>query len=771
MSFSTVFDERSASDESSASWRQHQRERRLAGQGLVLTPPAPDDERELAGYLHLVVDHWRALAGVSGAVLFVAVLFALLLPPVFEASMLIYVEEATPSNSRNALNDVASLFDTKKAASAEMELLRSRAVLGPTVERLGLAIEARPDRPAVLVALLPAGLLANLPASLPAWLRAPGLERTLQAPAVEVMQLDLPPAWRGRSLQLKAQAGGAFEVAEAHSGMRAGGMVGQLLTVATPVGALTLKVARLQGRPGDRFVLSRLSQMAAISSLQRDLKIAEQGRQSGVIEVRFEAASAERAGAVLREVGRAYLAQNLLHKSEEAEKSLAFLDAQLPKLKAKLEHAESDYNNFRHANGSVDFAEDAKLSLMQAAAAQTRRGELLQRRTELLARFTARHPMVVAVTGQIADLDRQQAALARHMKQLPLLEQEAGRLGREIKVNTDLYTALANTAQQLRIVSVGKVGNVRLVDAPMVDDEAVRPHRKTIVACGALLGVLAGLAAVLLRKNLQGGVDDPLRIEALLGARVVSVSVPHSAAQARLARRAARHGAVPLLARDAPADGAVEALRSFRAALRFALPHFKNNVILFAGPTSGMGKSFISANFALLLAASGKRVLLIDADLRNGCLHQAFGVPRGEGLFEAASGAVPSARSLVREVAARVDLLSTGNSACARPDPLLQVEIGCLLESLRVHYDLVLVDSPPVLALADPLVIGAHAGAVFLVVRAGVSTMREIAAAVKRFNQAGIAPAGIVFNDVKPRLSHYGYRYAYRQVGQLEFAA
>ncbi|WP_426109813.1 GNVR domain-containing protein [Massilia sp. PWRC2] len=751
MRFSSAPDERSAHD------RPPQRERRRARTGVVLTGSSADDESELAAYLNLLVDHWRLLALVCGTTVLVALLFALLLPPVFEASMLIYVEEATPSNSRNALNDVASMFDTKQAASAEMELLRSRAVLGPTVERLGLAIEARPDQPAVLTAL--AALQRVL---------GPGLFGT--PAAIEVAQLELPAAWSGRPLRLTAQGGGTFAVLEPRSGVLAQGRVGQRLTVSTADGTLALKVAQLDGAAGSAFVLGRLSSMAAIAALRRDLKISEQGRQSGIIEVKFEAEAPATAYAVLREVGRQYLAQNLRHKSEEAEKSLAFLDAQLPKLKANLERAESDYNNFRRTHGSVDFVEDSKLSLMQAVAAQTRRSELEQRRTELLTRFTSRHPMVIAVTGQIADLDRQQASVAAHMKQLPLLEQEAGRLGRDIKINTDLYTALANTAQQLRIVAVGKVGNVRLVDVPMVDEDAVRPHRKTIVACGAVLGVLAGLAAVLLRKNFSGSVDDPLRIEALLGARVVSASIPHSTAQARLARRAARHGTAALLAREQSADGAVEALRSFRAALRFLLPQFKNNVIMFAGPTSGVGKSFISANFALVLAASGKRVLLIDADLRNGCVHQVFGVARGDGLFEAASGAVQSARTPVRQVCSNLDLLTTGSPSGARADPMLPVDIGALLESLRVHYDLVLVDSPPVLALADPLVIGSHAGAVFLVVRSGKSTAREIADAVKRLNGAGIAPAGIVFNDVKPRLSYYGYNYVQRYGGQLEFA-
>ncbi len=743
------------------------RERRTAPPGVVLSTPIQDEEREFAVYANMVRDHWRLVAAVFAVVLAAAVLMALLLRPVYEASMLIYVEEATPSTSRNALNDVASMFDTKKAASAEMELLRSRAVAGATVERLRLTITAQPDYFPVL-----GKFMRNLQ---PGRLSTPGVfgmgGQVWGSEAIEVSRFELPSAWLRRSFRLIAQGKGGYLLVEPFSQRRFQGRVGELLLLNTSSGPLALQVDRLDGKPGAAFVLSRTSTIAATTTLQRDLKITEQGRQSGVIEVKYEANSPETAHDVLAEVGRQYMAQNLRHKSEEAEKSLAFLDTQLPKLKANLERAESEYNNFRHVHGTVDFAEEAKLSLARADAARTRRSELVQRRTELLTRFTTRHPMVVGVSGQIADLDRQQAATADHIKTLPLLEQEAGRLGREIKVNTDLYTALANTAQQLRIVSVGKVGNVRLVDAPVVDDEPVRPHRKLIVISGAMLGLLAGLAAVLLRKNFGGAVDDPLRVEALLGARVVAASIPHSVGQAELARRGERAGKSQLLALDQPGDGAIEALRSFRASLRFSMPHFHNNVIMFAGPTSGMGKSFISANFAAVLAAGGKRVLLVDGDLRNGCLHQLFGVARGQGLSEAASGAVPPGQALVRSVVPNLDLMTTGSLAGRQSEPLLQVDIGAMLELLRGHYDLVLIDSPPVLALSDALVIGSHAGAVFLVVRAGVSTAREIAEAVKRLNQAGIAPAGIVFNDVKPRLSHYGYKYAYNQVGQLEFAA
>src|SRR5450830_371209 len=121
------------------------RERRLAPPAVGLPPPLADDESEFAAYAHMLRDHWRLVAGVWLAVFLAAVLVAVLARPVYQASMLIYVEETAPNTAHNALNDVAAMFETKKAASAEMELLRSRAVVGATVERLRMSIDARPD--------------------------------------------------------------------------------------------------------------------------------------------------------------------------------------------------------------------------------------------------------------------------------------------------------------------------------------------------------------------------------------------------------------------------------------------------------------------------------------------------------------------------------------------------------------------------------------------------------------------------------------------------
>jgi tyrosine-protein kinase Etk/Wzc len=723
------------------------RRRAVSKQRIAAPPPAPEEDPVgLAALLQVLRDNLKLVGAITVAVTLIALAYALLARPVYEASMLIHVEESNPNGSKNALNEMASMFETKKAVTAEIELLRSRTVVAPAVERLKLYISARPDAVPLIGRLLPNARQAG--------------------EQIDVPLFDVPPAMYNRDFAITSEGGERFSVYEARS-IIFYGLVGQVLRANTPAGPVELRVARLSGQPGARFVVSRSSLMASIKKLQRELIVSEQGKQSGVIEVRLEGGNAELVNAVLLEIGQQYMAQNMGRKSEEAEKSLAFLEQQLPKLKARLEKAESEYNAFRNANGTIDFAEEARLSLQQAAAAKLRRTELMQKRTELLTRFTLYHPTVAAVTGQLQQLEQESVDISRHIKTLPLLEQDSLRLSREIKLNTDLYTSLANTAQQLRVVSVGKVSNVRMVDPPMVTYEPVRPHRMSVTVAGALCGLLLGACVALVRRHLAGRVDDPVRIEKLLGSRVVYASIPHSAAQARLDKRGAVAGRQRLLALDWPNDGAIESLRSFRASLQFSMPRFDNNVIMFAGPTSNLGKSFVSANFAAVMAAGGKRVLLVDADVRNGHLHQYFGAQRMPGLCEALDAAIPFGQAIRRDVLPGLDFISTGCLPADRPDFFIRSGVGAMLASVSGHYDVVLVDSAPILALADSLVIGSLAGAVFLVVRAGVSTEREITESIKRLNQAGVSPCGIVFNDVNLRLSGYGYKYAYPQTQRL----
>jgi len=751
----------------------HPQRRALQIAGAPLPQRSVADEAlDLRHHLDALRAQRWLIALVALACLLAALLYAFIARPVYEANMLFHVEEGNPNASRNILNDVSSLFDTKKEAVAEMELLRSRAVIEPAVLRLRLDLDAAPRYLPLLgrwlhdwqgAPLLPPGVFGYGGFG---W----GGER------IAIGAFAPPPALLGHVFVLTAGVGGYYQLRSGEEeGVAASGRVGAPLTLATPQGLLSLTVQHLSALPGTEFRLLRMTPQAAVERVQQAMTVSEQGRQSGVIAVRLRGEAPQLVRDTLDEIGREYLRQNRARKVEEAERSLAFLDAQLPELKQQLEHSEDQYSRFRQQHGTVDLAEEARISLQRVAAARQRRSDLEQKRTELLARYTREHPIVQGVTAQLRGVDREIAEALQRIEGLPALEQDATRMAREIKVNTELYTALANTAQQLRLMSAGQVSNVRLVDAPVAPDRPLRPNRPLIIGAGAGVGLLLGCLAALARDYWTGGIRDPQRMEQLLGAGVVHAVVPHSSAQDALDRNARRRGRgaagepgpQTLLAAAAPDDVAVEALRVFRTTLLHALPGFKNKAVMLSSPLPGQGKSFLTANLAAVIAASGKRVLLVDADWRNGSLHRCFGVSHSPGLSDAVLEQAPLERVVHAGVLPNLDFLATGSVPSGGAEFLMHSGLGAVLARADALYDVILLDPPPVLALADALVIGARAGAVFLVVRSGVNGQTDILESVRRLNQADAPLHGVIFNDLHLRLGSYGYRYRDSDVQRL----
>lgn len=711
---------------------------------------APDDGGpDLKGYLHTLHDNRWLIGGITAAITLVALLYALLAKPVYEADLMIHVEEESPNASKNILSEASSLFETKKAAIAEMELLRSRMVVSRAVDNLQLYIQVEP-----IYFPVAGQWFANRSGDA---LSTPGLFGqggwVWGGERADVSVFDVPDGWLNREFLVTALRDNRYRFSGGGKQLVFDGTVGQRYRVPTPEGLVEIKVDRLYARPGAQFRLKRMSRLGTVQAIQTALVITEQGKQSGIIEVKLQGDNAKRINNLLTEVGREYMRQNLARKTEEAEKSLSFLNQQLPILKRQLEQSEDRYNQFRNAHATVDLREEARMSLEQAAAARARRIELMQKKAELLARFTEDHPVMAALNRQRREVEQEIEQINARIKSLPVLEQDEARLTRDIKVNTDLYTALSNTAQQLRLISVGRVSNVRMIDAPIAPEKPIKPNRPLIVALAIITGVLLGTLIAFARKALRGGIDAPDKIERLLRARVVYASIPHSSHQARLNRKLRRDtGALPLLAQLMPEDPAIESLRGFRAALQFSMPHLKNNIVMLAGPTRALGKSFIAANFAAVMAASGKRVLLVDADLRHGHLHRYFCVGRERGLSRCIAGALSVEEIIHHDVLDKLDFIPTGELPANRAEFLLHLNFGSLLQTVSAQYDLVLLDAPPLLAVADALMIGAHAGAVFILARAGVTTESQINESIKRLNHAGMAPQGVLFNDMALRL-------------------
>jgi tyrosine-protein kinase Etk/Wzc len=732
----------------------------------VTVAPAADDEVSFAGYIDTLRDHRRLIASIAFAVTLIGIVYAYTAKPTYETNLLIHVEEGSQRESKNILGDIGAMFDSKTAAATEMELLRSRLVVSRAIDNLHLYISAGPK-------YFP--WVGNWIARQNKGLTAPGLfglgGYAWGSESINVPQFNVPEALQNLNFIITAEANGRYRLRQNEKNLDLKGQVGVPLETGTEFGPISLRIDQINARPGAQFNLVRSSRLSMIENIQTGLVVAELGKQSGVISAALQGDNPQFVSSVLNEIGREYMRQNAYRKTEEAQKSLSLLDVQLPDLKRQLEQSEAKLNSFRNQNGTIDLGEEAKLSLQQSSAAKLRKIDLEQRRTDLLNRFTSDHPAVIGINNQIRAINAELQSTAAHIRTLPVLEQDVLRLSRDVKVNTDLYTALLNTAQQLRLVTLGKGSNVRLVDTPVAPEKPISPNRPKVIAGALLMGLLLGVLTAFARKAVRGRIDDPSDIEKILGVPVF-VTIPHSKMQADLFDEVGSNSKrLPLLARSAPTDVAIESLRNFRAALQFSLARSKSNIVLIAGPTSGMGKTFVSVNLAALLAASGKRVLLIDADFRNGHLHRYFELGRQSGLSDYLSGAARLEQVLKHHVIENLDFISTGSLPPSPAELLLRPALGNLLKTVSGQYDVVLIDATPILPVADTLIIGAHVGSIFLMSRAGVSTPGEIAESIKRLAHAGLAPKGVLFNDLSLRPGRYGYGYKYGHYRQAVYVS
>ena len=393
--------------------------------------------------------------------------------------------------------------------------------------------------------------------------------------------------------------------------------------------------------------------------------------------------------------------------------------------------------------------------------------EAQQKRKELETRFTAQHPSVQALDNQIQALQREIGGLDGKAKAFPTTQQDLLRLTRDVKVNNELYTNLLNSFQQLRLVKEGKVGNVRIVDTAVAPERPVKPQRGLALAMSGVLGLLAGLGLAFLRNSLKPGIKSADELEQALGLHVFA-TVPKSAVQQQLAVDiVAKKPGVHLLAAVKPDEPAIESLRSLRTALQFAMLDARNNIVLITGPTPGIGKSFTSANFAAVLAVAGKRVLLIDGDMRKGHIHQFFGMERGMGLSEVIAGSQTLAQVLHRQLLPGLDFVSTGTTPPNPAELLMAPSVQQLLQGAGQQYDIVIIDTPPVLAVADTAVLAPQAGTVFLIARSEITSLGEVQESLKRLTQAGVAVKGAIFNglDLSKRRYGQGYGYGYKRYG------
>lgn len=740
----------------------------------ALPPPTPlpvrplyveqlRSELNLEEILSTLLDRkWWILAAVVLA-LGAGAAWAFTSAPIYKADGLVQVEER-PSVAPG-LEELSEIFGSgsRSGASTEIELIRSRRVIASVVEDLKLDIVATPK----YLPFFGAALARRWKGTGLAEARF-GLDHLAWGgEQIVVERFEVPAALEGQRFRLVAGENGTFELLA--SGGDDAVLEGVVGAPASGTDSVEILVSKLVARPGTEFRLTRVSRVRTSLDLLSHLSVSERGNGTGVITLSLMGENADQIRKVLDGIMHAYVRQNIERRAEVAEKTLEFINAQLPGQKAALEEAERKLNEYQRKSGKMDLSLEANAIVNRSAEVEASLSQLNLERLSLRQSYTESHPIIVALDKKIEQVRRAKRTIEADARLLPETELNSMRLIRDVKVANELFVQMLTTAQELRLAKSGTIGNVRVVDPAIIVPGTYGPSTQRILSYALLIGLFLGTGTALFHRRLTGGgVEDPELLERAVGLPVFA-SVPHSEKQEAMSRESLRtRQAMRPLARLDGADLAIESVRSLRTSLQFALASSRNNVVMIGGSRPGVGKSFIAINLAYAIADAGRSVLLVDGDLRKGQLHRYFARKREGGFSELVCGTAS-----IEEVTQRTDSpnLSFVSSGRIPPNPseiLSSERFDSVVHQLSKRHELVIIDAPPILAVTDAVLLSRAAGVNLIVLKAGLHPLREITATVNRLQQSGCRPNGFVFNSVpiRPRMYGYGsgygkYRYHY----------
>ena len=715
-----------------------------------------EDTIDLKELFFSLIAQWKVIALCIILSLICALLYLRITPPSYSTDALILVEDGKSAASAALLGNLGSLAGgagAKSPADAEIEILNSRLILGQVIKNLNLNILIKDDQSSLFNRLTSQDKIkVNYTPE--------AVNYSRNHSTLLIKKLDVPSFYEDKPLVLSFVGTDQFNLSYKDEIVFKGGLNNTNQSM-TNQGLWNIQI-NAKNNTKQTFTIQKLSLPTAMGFVAANYTASEKGKMTGVIGLSYSGTDKETITAILNNILSVYSAQNIERKTLESKQTLSFLDKQLPELKKQLEESEIQFNKFREQYNTVDITQESELMLKQNVEMERMRIELKQKQAEYSAKYTPNHPLMSEINAQLAAIDQKTTELNQSIKRLPETQRLYLQLYRDVKVNTELYTSLLNSYQQLKIAKAGEIGNVRIIDTAVEPVKPVKPRQLIILILSIFVGGFIGVLFALLRNMLSSGIKDTSRIENELDLPVYA-TVPHSPIQESRVQLLKKKKNISILAVKNSEDIAIESLRSIRTTIHFALNNAKNNIIAVSGPAPEIGKSFISTNLAAIFAQGNKKVLLLDADIRRGYLHKYFDHDVSPGLTEYLTSQSSIEQCIIHSgTVPNLDFFPRGKNQGNASEMLSSDRFSELLAQLSQQYDHIIIDTPPVLAVTDGIIISQFVGVNLVVARYAKTQMKELELTINRFEQAGTKVNGIILNDVQSSAGgNYGYNYAY----------
>ena len=719
-----------------------------------------DDEIDLVELVNTVINGKWLIIFLAITAFVISYLYAHSLSSSYKADSLLRVE--SQKSTIPNIEELASWNRDENVAGTEIEMIKSRKVLGKAVEDLKLDIIAQPKK------LRHFSNLFNRFFSSSDTQKPPSLwgnfdkwsnKYAWSNEKITVDQLNLPPEWKDTSLTLISKHNDNF-ILKYEDDVLLTGTVGRISH--SEDRSMSILISTLIGTPGTEFTVSKTSKRIAIQSLQNRIQIEEKGLKNyytGMVSLSLTGSDENKIKNILDTVATTYVDINKSRVAEEATNALKFLEEQLKPVKKQLLEAEANLSHYRVENQTANLSYETNSVLNAIVDIDTELQKFSFSKNQIQQRFTPDHPKIQTIESQEYQLKRKKQENQKKIAKLPLAQQTLFRLERDINVSNSMYIDLLNKIQEFKIAEASTIGNASIVDRAEIDGSFIPHNKRMIMALGLLLGAMLGIGIIFLRHAFRQTIDNPEKLEQSLGVPVFATIPLTKKVKLSGNFNSKNRKQKTILALDHPSDPAIEGLRSLRTTLHFALHEAKNNIVMFTGSSPFIGKSFISSNFSAISAMAGQRVLIIDADMRKGYLHELTNTKVTPGLSELITekAELEDTLQIIKVGDNYLDLITCGQKPPNPSELLMHDKFSKILETLSVLYDLIIIDSPPIHAVTDPIILANHVGVVFMVVRAGKESTKEVGHAISKLTLNNIETKGVILNGYVPEKSKYGY--------------
>jgi tyrosine-protein kinase Etk/Wzc len=681
----------------------------------------------------------------------VGVFVANLPPDVFRARAVVYFEqtETTAALPEELTGQALGLpRQNLRGMQTEFHIIKSRLILRDVAEKLNLDWNVLPVKVPKIGDLIMRRNLPLIGGFIPTRYARPG-------DRLELGDLNIPADQRHVRLRIVSLGDEQFEI-WAEGEKLAQGVVGSRIILEEA--KISLLIKHLSAPAGREFLIWQSNLKSGISIAKNGLTI-RQRKGSQIIDFTYVNRDRQLAKNVVNAVVASYEAYKLTRRSAAIDQGILFIDNKLPEIRAGLKQANTTLRQYRQ-NQQAELSGGTQDLLLRAVALEAELEELAFQEEQLAKRVTKNHPQYQTLLTRQSHSRQRLEDLRATITELPETEQKLLGLTEKVAIATQLERKMLERIEQLQVAKASTVSAVQLLE-PADGAGRIGPDRRTPIIIGFIGGFLLAALAVLGLNFSRRGIDDAAIIETLGLPLFATIGWVPGLKNNRKGTGVETY----TLAESDPMNLVIESLRGLRTGLQFSLATASSKSLLITSCAPSDGKSFVALNLATVWGQSGEKVLLIDADMRRGVQNRHFDLPRKpKGLTDFLAGQASLEDVVHHDAGKQIDFIPAGSYPPNPSELLASPVFDKLLQESTEHYDMVILDAAPALAVTDPGIIGQKTGMTLLAIRHMVTTATEVRASLKTLATSGVVPSGAImtqFNPAKSRYGKYGNKYQY----------